>query len=230
MKKLRTLLVKFENELPSWETSAFRGAIIEKVGRENLLFNHHIDDTQYLYKYPLVQYKSIRNQPAVLCLGDGVDEIHKLFNQSSWEINLKGNKMDLVIDKLDLGNFTLNVWDKSYPYILTNWFGLNVANFKKYQETQSEIEKTEMLEKILIGNLLSFAKGVSWDIDKEIKVRIHEIKKTKQLKYKNTHLMAFNLDFSSNVFLPNYIGLGKGASHGFGMVRMKRNNEKTKEE
>lgn len=228
MKTLRTLFVKFDNTLQSWETPAFRGAVIEKVGRENILFNHHIDGKQYLYRYPLIQYKSIRSHPAILCLGEGVEEIHKLFNKSTWEINLMGAKTDLVIDKLDLGNFTLNVWNKSYGYSLTNWLALSEENFAKYKALQTDIDRLEMLEKILTGNILAFAKGVDWHIDKEVKLRIGKIDKTKNLKYKNAHLLAFNLDFSSNVFLPNYIGLGKGASHGYGMVRMKRDYEKEK--
>ena len=81
MSKLRTLLVKFENQLPPYKVSAFRGAVIEKVGREHLLFNHHIDDKQYLYQYPLIQYKSIHKQPAILCLGEGVDERNIHYNK-----------------------------------------------------------------------------------------------------------------------------------------------------
>lgn len=225
MKKLRTLLVKFENELSAWETPAFRGAVIEKVGRENILFNHHVDDKQYLFRYPLIQYKSIQSHPAILCLGEGVEEIHKLFNKSTWEINLKGEKTDLVIDKLDLGNFTLNVWDKTYTYTLTNWLALSEENFAKYKLLQNNIDRIEMLEKILTGNILAFAKGVDWHIDKEIKLRIDRIVKTKNLKYKDTHLLAFDINISTNVFLPNYIGLGKGASHGYGMMKIYRNNK-----
>lgn len=225
MKKIRTLLVAFDNHLNSWETSAFRGAIIEKVGREHLLFNHHLEDKKYLFQYPLIQYKSIRKKPAILCLGEGVDEIHKLFNKPSWEIDLKGKKTDLVIENLNLNSFNLNVWSKSFDYRLYNWFALNENNYRKYSSLDNEIDRLEMLERILIGNILAFAKGMDWHIDKEIKVRIHAIKNTKQLKYKNTHLMAFDVDFSCNVFLPNYIGLGKGASHGFGVVRNKKNND-----
>lgn len=221
--------MKFENNLPAWETSAFRGAVIEKVGRENILFNHHIDDKQYLFRYPLIQYKSIMSRPAILCLGDGVDEIHKLFNKSTWEINLRGEKTNLVIDKLDLGNIVLNVWDKNYQYSLINWLALSEDNFAKYKLLQNDLDRLEMLEKILTGNILAFAKGVDWHIEKEIKLRINRIVKTKNLKYKDTHLLAFNLDFSTNVFLPNYIGLGKGASHGYGIIRQireHRNQEK----
>lgn len=223
MKKLRTLLVKFENDLQPWEVPAFRGAVIEKVGREHLLFHHHLSDEQYYFRYPMVQYKSIHRQSAILCLGDGVDEIHKLFNQSTWEIELKGKKMDLTIDKLDLGNIILNVWEKSYTYHLSKWLALSEENYRKFKAITNEIDRMEMLERILTGNILAFAKGVDWHIEKEIKVRIHEIKRTKNIKYKNAFLLAFDVAFSANVFLPNYIGLGKGASHGYGMVRMKRN-------
>lgn len=224
MKTIRTLLVSFDNNVPHHNISAFRGAIIEKVGRENLLFNHHIDNNTLLYRYPLIQYKSIRRKPAILCLGDGVDEIHKLFNKSSWEIDLRGKKTDLVIDNLNLNNFRLNIWDKSFDYRLYNWFALNEKNYQRYNSLTSEMDRLEMLERILIGNILAFAKGMDWHVEQEIRVRIREIRNTKQLKYKNTHLMAFDVNFSSNVFLPNFIGLGKGASHGYGVVRSKHIN------
>ena len=221
--KLRTLLVKFETNLRSWEVPAFRGAIIEKIGRENVLFNHHLSNKDYLYKYPLVQYKSISNQPAILCLGEAIDEIHKLFNKSNWDIKLMGDNVELIIDKLDLGNFTLQVFERVKEYNLQNWLGLNESNFKTYIRLSNDIDKTQMLEKIIVGNILSFAKGVNWRIEEKIKVRIQRIKKVKQLKYKDTHLMAFNLDFISNVALPEFIGLGKGASHGYGMLSFNEN-------
>jgi len=210
--------------VPHHNISAFRGAIIEKVGRENLLFNHHIDNNTLLYRYPLIQYKSIRRKPAILCLGDGVDEIHKLFNKSSWEIDLRGKKTNLVIDNLNLNNFRLNIWDKSFDYRLYNWFALNEKNYQRYNSLTSEMDRMEMLERILIGNILAFAKGMDWHVEQEIRVRIREIRNTKQLKYKNTHLMAFDVNFSSNVFLPNFIGLGKGASHGYGVVQIINTN------
>ncbi len=225
MKKIRTLFIQFDNLLNPWEVSAFRGAVIEKVGRKHLLFNHHLDDKKYLFRYPVIQYKSIHKKPAILCLGEGVDEIHKLFNKSTWAIDLKGKKIDLVIDNLNLNTFNLNVWDKNFNYSLYNWLALNEKNYHKYNSMANEIDRLEMLERILIGNILAFAKGINWHIDKEIKVRIRAIKRTKQLKYKNTHLLAFHIDFSSNVFLPNHIGLGKGASHGKGVViKSKRKN------
>lgn len=228
MKRLRTLLIRFENNLPAWQTPAFRGAVIEKVGKEHILFHQHVGDDAYLYRYPLIQYKSIHHKPAILCLGDGVDEIHKLFHKKSWTIYVKDEKYDLVIDKLSLGNITMNVWNNTYAYTISRWLALNEKNYETYKTLSSEIDRLAMLEKVLVGNILSFAKGIDWHVEQEIKVRIHELKATKKLKYKDAHLMGFDASFSTNVYLPEYIGLGKGASHGFGVVRKIKEKETMK--
>ena len=218
------MVVQFDHHLQPYEIAAFRGAIIEKVGREHILFNHHISDKKFLYRYPLIQYKSIQRQPAIFCLGEGVDEIHKLFTQPHWDIDLKGKKVTLTIDEMQLGNAKLNVLDKVFNYRLRNWLALSEKNFQRYKKLNNELEQIEMLEKILIGNILSFAKGMEWEITEQIKVRIRNIQKTKNLKYKNTHLLAYTLDFSTNVDLPQYIGLGKGVSRGYGVLTHQKNN------
>lgn len=219
LKKLRTLLVKFDNALNIWEVPAFRGAVIEKVGREHLLFHHHLTDKKHYFQYPMVQYKSLNRYAGILCLGDGVDEIHKLFNHSTWDINLKEEIITLTIEKLNLDNFVLNIGHETYKYNLWRWLALNEKNYKKYKSIDNEIEKINLLEKILIGNILSFAKGIGWDIKNEIKIRINNIKKTRDIKYKDVHLMALDVDFMSNAQLPDYIGLGKGVSHGYGVIK-----------
>lgn len=224
MKKLKTFLVRFDNELQPYQISSFRGAVIEKVGRENILFNHHINDTEYLYDYPLIQYKSISKKSAILCLGDGVDDIYKLFQFKDWSINIGEKKVNLKIEKLDLNNITLNVWKSKYSYSINKWLALNTKNFNAYSEMKSLKERCEFLEKIMIGNIISFGKGVEWQIEERVEVVISEIKQVIPVRYKKVGLMAFDIDFQCNVFLPNFLGLGKGVSHGFGTIFMKKNS------
>lgn len=224
MKKVKTLLVRFNNELAPHQISAFRGAVIEKVGREHTLFNHHVDDKVYLYDYPLIQYKSIGKKSAIMCIGDGVDDIYKLFHFKDWSININGTKVLLEINKLDLNNITLNVWDNSYDYLIRKWLPLNEKNFSAYQEITSLKQRCEFLEKIMIGNIISFAKGIEWTIEKKIVVTINEIIHTMPVKYKGIPLLSFDISFSCNVFLPSFLGLGKSVSHGFGTIIMNKKN------
>jgi len=87
------------------------------------------------------------------------------------------------------------------------------------------MEQLEFLEKILIGNILSFAKGIDWNIEKQIKLKIPKILRTNLLTIKDVKREAYTLNFTTNVFLPNHIGLGKNASMGFGVVRIVYNTK-----
>lgn len=218
-KKIRTLHVSFDAPDCTWQISAFRGAIIEKAGRENIMFHNHIDDEKFVYKYPLIQYKAIRKQPTIFCLDAGVDEIHHIFNKKSWQINLAGRQVDLKVDRLDLKTITLNVWDRPFDYTIFNWQALNEKNYRQYLQLKTPGEKKELLQKILTGNILSFAKGIDWHIEQQIKIDIKEVTNENIRKMKQVHVGALDVAFSCNVFLPNFIGLGKGVSTGFGIVK-----------
>jgi len=221
LRSLRTLLVTFANDIGHTPISAFRGAVIEKVGRENLLFHHHLGEDQFLYKYPLIQYKKIGRQPGIFCMDEGVDELHKLFEQRNWTIDLQGNPTTLKVDRIDLKDTRLNIWDKKLEYNLWNWQALNEDNWKRYQSLESMVEKIAFLEKILIGNILSFAKGIGWLIDKPVVLVIRDVKLERNSRMKDIKVRTFEVDFRCNVELPDFMGLGKGVSKGFGVLRHK---------
>ena len=63
------------------------------------------------------------------------------------------------------------------------------------------------------------AKGLGWTVDKEIVLDVKEILATRTITYKKVKLKAFDIRFTCNVFIPNMLGLGKGASTGFGTVK-----------
>lgn len=222
MKKIKLLTVTFDTQIKDYEIPAFRGAIIEKVGRDNILFHNHIDDTKFLYRYPLIQYKTIGKKPAIQCIDIGVDEIHKFFEKNNWDLNISGRVLDMKIDRLDLNQFTMQVWDKTFDYSISNWIALNKQNFVTYIALLSLAEKIALLERILTANILAFAKGIEWTVDKPIIVKIKAMDETRGVKIKGQSILGFNVTFSSNVFLPKFIGLGKSASLGYGMVNQPR--------
>lgn len=224
MKKIRILDVGFENEIAAWEVPALRGAIIETAGRENTLFHNHINK-DYLYSYPLIQYKRIGKKPHLVCIEDGVDMVHHFFEKKQEGLMLGDRPYELKVDQLGLNTFTMQVWDKSFNYFLQDWLPLSQKNYGEFKKLNSELEQLEFLEKILVGNMLSFAKGIEWNIDKPIKLRIQNIVRTNILSVKGIKREAYTVSFTSNVFLPNHIGLGKNASMGFGVVRSVNNKK-----
>ena len=219
MKKIKTLLVTFSNDIGKAPISAFRGAVSEKVGREHLLFHNHLSDDTFRYKYPLIQYKKFGIHPAIFCIDAGVDEIHNLFGQRSWNINLKDSSIKLEVESLDLKPHELSVNGKLHTYELLNWRALNQKNEKIYNQFSSNIDRLTMLQKILVGNILSFAKGIDWHIEERIQVKIHDFPNMNKIPFIEIDTFSFNLIFDCNVFLPNWMGLGKGASTGSGVIK-----------
>ena len=108
----------------------------------------------------------------------------------------------------------------AYKYnFITPWLGLSQKNYKKYRSNYLDApvqKKMKFLKRLIIGNILSFAKGLDWWIEKEIVVeaKLKEI----SVKFKNEEMIGFRGSFYSNIYLPEMIGLGKSTSRGFGTI------------
>lgn len=215
--KIRVLKVDFDKELPNYQIPGFRGAIIAKAGRESGFFHNHTE-TGFVYRYPLIQYKTIGRKVSIVCVEEGVDEMFKLFTSPDWNIQLGQEQISLNIERLNVNQFNMQVWDHNFQYRITNWLALNQDNYHNFIKLESLGSKIEFLEGLLKANILAFAKGVDWFIDKEVKVSITKMDEPFARSFKRQKLMAFNVEFSTNAFLPSFIGLGKGVSHGFGIV------------
>ncbi|MFU8844325.1 MAG: CRISPR-associated endonuclease Cas6 [Bacteroidales bacterium] len=228
MKKIKVLKVVFDQRIAAWQVPKFRGAIIEKINREGLLFHNHMGDDKFRYAYPLIQYKTFNGNAGFICIEEGTEEVHAFFSKNNWNINLEGREMQLSIKSLSANHFNLQTWDTWFYYTLNNWIALNKENYDRYKCLEGAVERLQFLERILTGNILSFSKGVGLMVDEPIKLEILEVVREKKVEHKGISLIGFNLDFRSNFFLPNHIGLGKGVSTGFGVVREKRKSRQEK--
>ena len=222
--KLKVLKVVFDTEIQAYEIPAFRGAIAAKAGLKHVLFHNHLQGG-FRYAYPLIQYKRMGRKPAIVCIGEGVNNIHHYFEGHDWSISISDRKLDMKIDRLDMNQFTMQIWDQLFSYRIRNWIALNQKNWQEYQQIEAMDERVHFLERKLIAHIISFAKGISWNVSKLIKLKIKHLDEPRAVRVKGVTLMGFNLSFRCNAFLPNHIGLGKSASLGFGVVRQVRGRE-----
>jgi hypothetical protein len=219
----KLLKVVFDAEIAHFEVPAFRGAISNKVGHGHVLFHNHTPDGGLRHAYPLIQYKRLGKKPAIICIGEGVNEIHHYFSQSNWDINISGREVSMRIDELNLNQYKIELTDTPKTYEIRNWIGLNQKSHQEYKELEGLAEKTQFMERKLVGNILSMAKGIGWTVPEQIVCKIIDLEGPKFSKIKDIQFLTFDVKFKANISLPNHIGLGGKVSLGFGMVRETKN-------
>jgi len=224
--KLRYLTLRYNNKIAHHELPLLRGAINEALkDKSNLLFHNH-EGEGFRYAYPLIQYKRINQQAALVCINEGTEAVGLLLQQGDFACRLGDREEVLEINGVKAGQIVMQTWDSSFSYYLRKWLPLNQDNYEEFQKLEGVAEKCSFLERILIGNILSMGKGLGIHVDKEISCKITRLAEPRLMKLKGMKMMAFDIEFKSNVSLPEYFGLGKGASLGFGMVAGKSTPEK----
>lgn len=213
--KIKYARVKYpEVKFNRRDSVKLRGYFGSKYIDVQAMHNHGKDG--FLYQYPKVQYKVIDNIPYII----GLDECADLVVS----IGLTESDVKIGAEHLNLGNPVIETSNKDFGIcnemrnyeFTTAWIALNQENARKYA-TVNRAEKEEMLRKILIGNLISMSKGFYYDIKDRIVAEL-ALKEVRTI-LKNQDMVAFIGEFSTNFMIPDYLGIGKSVSRGFGTVR-----------
>ena len=201
-------------DLKPRDSEKIRGYLGNKYIENDILHNHNQD--KFIYRYPMVQYKIIDKTAMIIGIGKAS--------------NLVAN-IGIIEDEILIDDKLINIYEKSilrlnqnygckddyieYKFI-TPWLALNQNNIKKYTAADL-IEKEEILKRVLIGNILSFSKGMDYTVDETIKVKLdlNQI----DVKFKQKEMLAFIGEFFINFEIPDNFAIGKGISRGFGTVK-----------
>lgn len=218
--KLRLLTVEFDTQIEPWELPAFRGAVAHKAGMEHEFFHNHDNERGgYHYRLPLIQYKQDRGRPMLLCLNDGIEELHHFFSQPDWTLRLNGRETPMRIARLDVKQFNLAVFDRPFRFHIRNWIGLNEDNYLVFRQLTGLLERVALLERVLQNQVVGLLHQLGLEPERPVELKIRELKDQRWVEYKGTKVHAFSIEFEANVFLPDFMGLGKGCSSGWGVVR-----------
>lgn len=177
----------------------------------------NIKIVKHIYRYPLVQYKIIDRIPVLVGLNEGAELLTSLFLKIK-ELDIDGKIYPINFKNIENKKFETGLNGQLIEYnFKTLWMGLNQENFKKYVSYKKNNQSKEILNNILTGNILSFFKSIGYHAEERIMLTSNlEEKKT---KFKGNDMIAFEGRFVTNVLLPDFIGLGKSVSRGFGCIQ-----------
>jgi hypothetical protein len=218
---LDTAVLILNTDRPVREPVDYLRGFIGNQFPEYSLLHHHVEDG-FLLTYPKVQYKIIEGTPFMI----GIEEGAKVLKDISGDIK-----------KLELGNSIYKVSSKQineqefevvpqrvmYNYrFLTPWFALNQKNYARFIAMKDFREKKLFLNSILIGNLLSMCKGLGIIVNVKLNVRSHL--NEERIEFKNIPFIGFMGEFTVNFRIPDFFGIGKNVSHGYGTVKEIKTN------
>lgn len=174
-------------------------------------FHHHDDNP---YRYPLIQYKRIDNQLLVLGIDRFADVVKKQV-PTLQQICLKSTK--IPISNIIISQTTHVMADDITQYrFCSPWLALNQENNVKFHSLDGQFHK-KLLEKILTGNLLTMTRGLDYKVDYDLYVKINRFSRVPVIAHENNFL-GFYCSFLTNLSIPQYVGVGKSVSKGFGIL------------
>lgn len=177
---------------------------------------HRGDD--FVYKHPLIQYKIFDGSALIVGLKEGaylLKAVQKLEHIEIYYQKYPIVKQDIKTDVVRFG-LTGNMIRYSFA---TPWIGLNEENYKSYLLLREKPKDANaLLERILVGNILSMSKSTAYVVKDKVCMKA-KLKENGTIKVRNgVELMAFKGGFETNFLIPDFWGIGKFSSRGYGTI------------
>jgi hypothetical protein len=223
------LRISFDAELDGRDIPLFRGAVVHSVGYHHTLFHNHTEEG-FRYAYPLIQYKRVGGKPSIICVGEGTQEISHLFQAGKpYDLRIGHRQMPMSIERLDARKHLLQLWDAPIRFQIRRWLPFNSESYAAYRTKTTDAEQRELLEAILRGQIMAFAKGVAWELppkeERPVVCKILHLSEPMRYAVRDARLIGFDATFETNTSLPNLIGLGRHVSIGYGVVTQVKGKE-----
>ncbi len=215
--QIRTTIIKFPDlQLRTRDGHKLRGFFGNLFKEHSPLLHNHYEDGKFRYKYPLVQYKVIDKTPMLIGINEGAMLLTELFLKIR-QIVIDDQEYKILSKNITNNIINLDDLNKLRTYkFKTLWMGLNQDNYLKFKELEYLKEQKEFLERQICNNILSFYKGINYRVNERIMAsgnfRPHST------KFKDKKILVFEGDFITNAIIPDYVGIGKAVSRGFGTV------------
>lgn len=216
--KKSTLLLNNLKLNPS-QIHKFRGFVGNLFRNEDLIHNHNTDTGQSIYRYPLIQFKLIHRTPAIIAITEKAISVFMQLFMKLEQIKIDDEiipvyEKDLKIEEADFGYTQRSIMYEFY----SPWIGLNQKNYRLHGKADWK-GKSDILRKVLVGNILAMSKGVGYWLGKEQVLEVDLQLREYPVTLKCRTMKGFKGHFKTNFIIPDHVGLGKSVSRGFGAVK-----------
>lgn len=185
--------------------------------RECTLLHNHLADGQLRFRYPLVQYRVAGEQVHLLGINEGGDALRSIFLDMT-ELTLPNRRVTLGEKQMTRQTVVFGYHPEPITYQFSSpWLGLNQKNYPLWRKGD-EAARTELLQRALVGNLLTLCKGLDLRLAPTQRLTVTPWLTPTEVGFKQQKMIGFRGRFAVNFLIPDGLGLGKSVSRGFGAV------------
>lgn len=213
---LHTFLLTLEPPRPACGTAPdLRGFFAKKLAEYTEL--HRDEAGTFIYRYPVLQYKMIDNIPTAIGINEGAHVLKQISGEHP-EIRLGTETCKITGHSAAIREEAFGIADTIRPYeFATPWLPFSQENYRRFYKLKGKEDRDGFVRKILVQNISSLSKSLGYDIPAQITCTTNlHFQKERQDGVSD---MAFTGKFQVNFLIPDYLGIGRSVSHGFGAVK-----------
>jgi hypothetical protein len=176
-------------------------------------------DGQPIFEYPRIQFKVIESTAVLLGIDEGAELLRRLWPAMD-ETELGDGQVTVLETQFETRQDEITDCPEPIEYrFLTPWLALNEKNFRSYTGSRNTAFRKDELSRIVVGNCLGLAKSLGISFREHIDADCRQLASIKTT-VKGKGMVGFVGKFQVNLKLPEYLGLGKSVSRGFGTISM----------
>mgnify|MGYP006292632673 CR=1 FL=1 len=211
------IVFKIPQKITGKQTHLFRGYISNIFRDREIIHNHDLKNGECKYHYPLIQYKIIKGNPIIIGIGSEALSILQSILCQVRQIKLQKRLFKITKSTMQVSWQAIGISQEYRTYeLISPWLALNSKNYKKYNNA-SVSEKKNILIRCLVGNILSMSKYLGYTVNEKIIPEISLVSRVVNLK--GHKMTGFYGKYKVNFYLPDYIGIGKSCSRGYGCCK-----------
>jgi hypothetical protein len=208
--------LRLARKIKAHETPQLRGFFGRKF-EDKVLMHSHRPDGEPIYQYPRVQFKVLDSTAVLMGINEGSELLQRLWLDID-QTKLGNEQLDVLEAQFETRDEEIGVTVEPFEYrFVTLWLALNQKNYRSYIGSHNQRFRKDELARILVGNCLGLAKSLGIRFHDHVAADCRGLTSIKTA-LEGHGMIGFVGKFWVNVALPEYIGLGKSVSRGFGTV------------
>lgn len=198
--------------LPALQSSLTRGLAGYQAGSPA-----HDPEEKVIHRYPAIQCKQLRSGLMAAGVCQGADYLYRLTGGKpavgEGECRCTISSRDNAVRSEAFG---IDGQDHDYEFV-TPYLAMNQQYAKKFYDLSGKPARDAFMQKLLDAHLSTLVKSLDYPADLPVTSTAHL--KFKRERIGRENVIVFLGKFTTNLRIPDYLGIGQSVSSGYGTIR-----------